>query len=208
MSREEHDPEDRRTTRSSRRNTQPTDRLTPGGASYGEPINPNWRGERATGRNRRAQEIPSSRQEFVLWLQDGGWRILAIVGLVAILAIFALIFLSGTRKPLPRLTPTAAPLIGESGRPEQPSVTPPVSPTAQLGSQGGAQFRVFNTGTEGLLLRPDPNTNNQPIKTLPEGTIVTIIGDDSVGPDRIWKHVRDPDGAEGWVASDWLQPVR
>ena len=209
MSREEHDSEDTRTTRSSRRTKEPTDRLTPGGASYGDPINPNWRGDRVTGRNRRTQTIPSSRQEFMLWLQYGGWRIMAIVGVIAILAIFALIFLSGTRKPLQRPEPTAASQIGESGQADLPSPTPPISPTAQPVPQGGgAQFRVFNTGSEGLLLRPEPNTNNQPIKTLPEGTIVTIIGVDSSGPDHVWKHVRDPDGTEGWVASDWLEPVQ
>ena len=47
----------------------------------------------------------------------------------------------------------------------------------------------------------------RPIKTLPEGTIVTIIGADYVDQATIWKHVRDPDGTEGWVMSPWVQPV-
>jgi len=46
-----------------------------------------------------------------------------------------------------------------------------------------------------------------PIKTLPEGTIVTVVGEDSVQPDRVWKRVRDPEGAEGWAAADYLAPV-
>jgi hypothetical protein len=72
----------------------------------------------------------------------------------------------------------------------------------------GAQFQVINTGSEGLFLRPNPNTDNQVLMTLEEGSIVTIIGEDFVGPDRIWKNVRAPDGTEGWAASDWLQPVQ
>ena len=212
MSLEEHDPEDPRVTRSSRRNTHQTDRLSPDGSSYGDPYNPNWRSDRVTGRNRKTQAIPSSRQEFMLWLQYGGWRYLAIVGLIAIIAISALIFFNGTRKPLVTAQPTVEPSINESLLRDLPSPTPApsaaTSPPAVSGASGGAQFRVFNTGTEGLFLRPDPNPNNEPIKTLPDGTIVTIIGEDSVGPDRVWKHVRDPEGSEGWVASDYVQPVQ
>lgn len=80
-------------------------------------------------------------------------------------------------------------------------------PTAPASTPSLVQFRVVNTGGTGLSVRPEPNTNSQPLKTLPEGMIVTMIGDDSVGPDRVWKHVRDPDGVEGWVGADFLQPV-
>jgi SH3 domain-containing protein len=209
MSREEHDPEDMRTTRSSRRSNQPTDRL-PGRSDYGDPVNPNWRSERMTGRNRRTQTLPTSRQELMLWLQYGGWRFLAIGAAIAIIAIFGFLFFSQNRRPLVRVAPTAEPQIGQT-LPELPSPTPPISATTQLtspGISGGAQFRVFNTGSDGLFLRSDPSSANQPIKTLPEGTIVTIIGEDSFGSGHVWKHVRDPDGAEGWVAADFLQPVQ
>jgi hypothetical protein len=211
MSREEHDPEDMRTTRPSRRKSQPTDRL-PDLVDYGDPVNPNWRSDRVAGRNRKGQALPSSRQEFMLWLQYGGWRILAIGAAIAIIVIFGLIFFSQnfSQNPRPLALPTEDPFTGQT-LPELPSATPPISATTQLaspGASGGAQFRVFNTGSDGLFLRSEPNTNNQPLKTLPEGMVVTIIGDDSVGPDRVWKHVRDPDGTEGWVAADFLQPVQ
>jgi len=209
MSREEQDPEDVRTTRSSRRSNQPTERLT-GRSDPGDPVNPNWRSERVTGRNRRTQTLPSSRQEFMLWLQYGGWRFLAIAATVAIIAILGLIFISQNSRPLARATPTPESSIGQT-LPELPSPTPPISATTQIdssGAGGGAQFRVMNTGSEGLFLRPDPSSSNQPIKTLPDGTIVTIIGEDSVGADHVWKHVRDPDGTEGWVAADFVEAVQ
>jgi Bacterial SH3 domain len=209
MSREEQDPEDVRTTRSSRRSNQPTERLT-GRADPSDPVNPNWRSERVTGRNRRTQTLPSSRQEFMLWLQYGGWRLLAIAVAVAVIAILGVIFISQNSRPLTRATPTAESGIGQA-LPELPSPTPPISATTQLdasGAGGGAQFRVLNTGSEGLFLRPEPNSDNAPIKTLPDGAIVTIIGDDSVGVDHVWKHVRDPEGTEGWVAADFVAPVQ
>lgn len=209
MSPEEQDPEDVRTTRSSRRSNQPTERLT-GRADPGDPVNPNWRSERVTGRNRRTQTLPSSRQEFMLWLQYGGWRFLAIGATVVIIAILAVIFIPKNSRPLARATPTAESGIGQA-LPELPSPTPLLVATPQIessGAGGGVQFRVLNTGAEGLFLRSDPSSNNAPIKTLPDGTLVTIIGDDSVGADRVWKHVRDPDGTEGWVAADFVEPAQ
>jgi hypothetical protein len=212
MSREEYDPLDERAARSSRRTNQPTDRLSSGGRDYGEPINRNWRADRAAARGRTTQTLPTSRQEFMLWLQYGGWRIVAIAAAVAVFAIFVLIFWNGSRRPLPqRPQPTAAAAFNLPPVDQPTPTTRPITPTAALpipGTTGGAQFRVFNTEGLGLFLRPEPNTNNQPIKTLPDGTIVTIIGEDFVGPDRVWKHVRDPEGSEGWVASDFLEPVQ
>ncbi|HJZ49560.1 MAG TPA: SH3 domain-containing protein [Roseiflexaceae bacterium] len=217
MGREERDPQDARTTRSTRRTTQPTDRLDDEGPVYGEPVNPDWRGSRSTRRGRRSQGLPSSRQEFVLWLQYGGWRVLlAAAALVAVL--IALIYItrmpSSASSPFGKPTESAAagqaPLL-----PVQPTVTPrAITPTLEIArngtaaSGGGAQFRVFNTGTEGLFLRPDHSSEGTPLKTLPEGTIVTVIGEDFSAPNRVWKHVRDPEGTEGWAAADFLQAVQ
>jgi hypothetical protein len=94
--------------------------------------------------------------------------------------------------------------------PEQPTVTPePLTSTLSLTPTTplNVRLRVQGTGALGLFLRPEPNRNSTPIKTLPEGTIVTVVGEDSVQPDRVWKRVRDPEGAEGWAAADYLAPV-
>jgi hypothetical protein len=218
MGREERDPQDARTTRSSRRDTQPTDRLGAEGPQYGDPVNPDWRGARAGRRGRKTQGLPSSRQEFVLWLQYGGWRVLlAAAVLVAIL--IGLIYVTRmppqAASPFGRPTQVAVSGSGPLSVPILPTVTPAViSPTLTIepvgasNSSSGAQFRVVNTGTEGLFLRPDHSTDGPPVKTLPEGTIVTVIGADFSGPDFVWKHVRDSEGAEGWAAAKFLQAVQ
>ena len=215
MERGEHDAHDARTTRSSRRETQPTERLREDAPVYGEPINPNWRSERSTGRGRRSQSMPSSRQEFLLWLQYGGWKIIAAAGVVAALAIAFIIIVrtGGPLKPLPmnQAEPENVTLNDPLIVPEQQATTTPPPATIQIEAPPpaqGAQFQVINTGSEGLFLRPNPNTDNQVLTTLEEGAVVTIIGEDFVGPDRVWKNVRAPDGTEGWAASDWLQPVQ
>ena len=216
MGREEQDPYDARTTRSSRRSdTEPTDRLGAGrAAAPSDPVNPDWRGSRVTRRNRRSQGLPSSRQEFILWLQYGGWRVVA-AAVVVVACLIGLIYVTRTPKAVPQFgRPTEqAGVAGAGGAglpviasPTPGAAQPTVAPTAD--PAGGAQFQVVNTGPEGLFLRPDHNTNQPPVKTLPDGSLVTIAGPDFSGPDRVWKHVRDAEGAEGWVAADFLQIVQ
>ena len=219
MGREERDPQDARTTRSARRTTQPTDRLDEAAPDLSDPVNPDWRGSRAARRGRRSQGLPTSRQEFVLWLQYGGWRVLLAAGALVVVLI-GLIYL--TRMPSsaasPFGKPTEAAALGEAPiLPLQATVTPRViTPTLQIAqndtgagaTSGGAQFRVFNTGAEGLFLRPDHSSDGTPLKTLSEGSIVTIVGEDFSAPDRVWKHVRDAVGTEGWAAAEFLQAVQ
>ena len=217
MGREEGDPYDARTTRSSRRSdTEPTDRLGTGREPAGDPVNPDWRNSRVARKNRRSQRLPSSRQEFILWLQFGGWRAL-LAAVVLVLVLIGMIYI--TRLPRNAATPFAQPtspasVAGSGGSSGLPLVATPTTsartpaPTAGASATGGAKFRVVNTGAEGLFLRPDHNTDQPPVKTLPEGSIVTIVGQDFSGPDRVWKHVRDAEGAEGWVAADFLQAAQ
>ena len=219
MGREERDPLDARTTRSTRRTTEPTDRLDDAEPAFNDPVNPDWRGARTARRGRRSQGLPSSRQEFVLWLQYGGWRVLLAAG-VLVVVLIGLIYL--TRLPSNASSPFTQPTQSAAAAdvpilPLQPSVTPRViTPTLEIAQNGtgtgtaggGAQFRVFNTGPEGLFLRPDHTTEGTPLKTLPDGSIVSIIGEDFSAPDRVWKHVRDAAGSEGWVAAEFLQAVQ
>ena len=218
MGREERDPQDARTTRSTRRPTQPIDRSDDAEPAFHDPVNPDWRGSRTARRPRRSQGLPTSRQEFVLWLQYGGWRVLLAAGLLVVVLI-GLIYL--TRMPSNAASPFGAPTEAAAVEappilPLQPSITPRViTPTLQIaqndtgtGGTGGVQFRVFNTGAEGLFLRPDHSTEGTPIKTLNDGSIVTVAGEDFSAPDRVWKHVKDATGAEGWVAAEFLQAVQ
>lgn len=207
MSWDDRDTHDMRTGRPSRRDTQPTDRLAPDDLRYADPVNPNWRGERASSRMRRTQTLPSSRQEFLLWLQYGGWRFAGAVVAVLLLGLLFVVLSSSGPKPLQieQNEPVVEEPLNQQLLVPQPSVTPVLTTPTSIPQLSGARFRVFNTGVEGLFLRPAPNTNNVPIKTLQDGTIVTVVGEDHVGPDRVWKQVRDAEGAQGWVAAEYLQ---
>jgi hypothetical protein len=215
MDRDDYEPDDARTTRSGRRSNPPTDRLSPSEIGYDAQSSRNWRADRAQ-RGRRTSSMPFSRQEFALWLQHGGLRIVLMIAAFTGVVIIGMLLWRGGR-PLQLATPTPEPAVANPPLlPSLPTVTPAISPTASIVSQGvegsganqdGARFQVSGTGAEGLFLRPDHNVDNPPVKTLQEGSIVTIIGEDFSGPDRVWKHIRDAEGTEGWAASEFLKPA-
>lgn len=209
MERDSGDPFDPHAPRPPRREQRNTERLR--SDDHAEPVNPAWRRTRSARRQPRSGA--SFSQELILWLQYDGWKF--VLAAIAIVLTGVVLFLLSQENPPEPLRPSDVasnpqPQIVLTPLPEQPTVTPdPITSTLTLTptTPVNVQLRVKGTGALGLFLRPAPNTNNTPIKTLPEGTIVTVIGEDSVQPDRVWKRVRDPEGAEGWVAADYLEPM-
>jgi hypothetical protein len=211
MARDDQTPPDPRATRTMRRDQPSTDRLGQGGA-HGDPLNPNWRSDRAGARTRPSRSMPFSRQEIALWLQYGGWRFLLAAAAIVLVAA-ALYILSQPVTPLPLAgeEPAAAPAVLAPTLPALATATPSAAtpaPTPAPASAAGQQLRVTGTEGLGLFLRSAPSTNNQPIKTLPDDTIVTVLEGPTTAEGRTWLRIRDAAGAEGWVASDFLKPAQ
>jgi hypothetical protein len=57
---------------------------------------------------------------------------------------------------------------------------------------------VGNTDGEGVYVRNTPVMSDR-VRAYADGTALTIIGDDVDGDGQHWKHVRTPDGLEGYV---------
>lgn len=57
-----------------------------------------------------------------------------------------------------------------------------------------------NTDGEGVYLRKTPAMEDR-VQAYPDGTALTIIGDDVDGDGQRWHHVKTPDGLEGYVPS-------
>jgi len=111
----------------------------------------------------------------------------------------------------PAATPTTsaptsvAPTVAAS--PSRPAIPPtattataPAKPTAAPAPSAANTVYVGNTDGEGVYIRKTPNMDDK-LKAYADGTALTIIGDDVDSNDQHWKHVRAPDGTEGYVPS-------
>lgn len=186
-----------------------TERLAQSGDEWStrEPVNPGWRSERSTTRvAQRRGALPSSPQEFQIWLQTGGWRYAVGIGvlvLVLLIALMALLTSNTGEAALPADEPPlsgAGTTSGTLGEPQTlpPTAAPPTAPPAP------SFYVVGGTDGLGLLLRPQPSTDGAALATIPDGTRVERIGEDVAGADRVWRKVRTPSGQEGYVAAEFL----
>jgi len=64
---------------------------------------------------------------------------------------------------------------------------------------------VINVGSNDAVLRRAPATGER-VASWPGGTDIVWLGEEQQVAGRGWKKVRDPDGNEGWMASDLLAP--
>lgn len=107
-----------------------------------------------------------------------------------------------TATPQPPPPPTAAPAVAPSPspRPATPTGAPAPKPTSTPESNASNTVWVGNTDGEGVYLRNTPVMSDRN-GAYPDGTELTVIGDDVDGDGQHWKHVRTPDGLEGYVPS-------
>jgi hypothetical protein len=105
--------------------------------------------------------------------------------------------LSAVGSPVPGASPS--PVTG--GTVISPSASP--SPSA---AAAGVKMKIGNTEGQGANMRQRPSTTAPILRTLPESTVVEVIGGETNAEGRSWRNVRDPGGATGWVASDLLSP--
>jgi len=167
-----------------------------------------WQTQEAQRASRRAL-FDTERQVYLDRIRRG--RLVAL-GLIALAVVLAVVNVGGSAiaypppTPTPTLTPTATPLpptIGPSPTPTfPPTDTPtpgPPSPTARPQTA-----TVTGAGSIGLRLRDAPNGNL--IDYLADGTVVTLLPDAPVRTDDglEWRHVVDPQGREGWVATQYI----
>jgi hypothetical protein len=95
--------------------------------------------------------------------------------------------------------PTTGP--GAERTPEPtPVTTAPEKPA-------GDQVKVGNTDGGGANLRERPGATAPIVKTIPDGTVLRIVGADQAMDGKPWRNVRDEGGAQGWMAAELLEPA-
>jgi hypothetical protein len=78
-----------------------------------------------------------------------------------------------------------------------PQATPTPQPPETSQSSSDTVY-VGNTDGEGVYVRATPSMADR-VRAYPDGTPLTIIGDDVDGDGQHWKHIKTPDGLEGYV---------
>lgn len=101
------------------------------------------------------------------------------------------------------LPATAAPSAVATATRVAPTATATAAPkptnTPEPSTNAAAQkVYVGNTDGEGVYLRKTPNMDDK-LTAYADGTELTVVGDDVDNAGQTWKHVKTPDGTEGYV---------
>jgi polysaccharide biosynthesis protein PslG len=73
------------------------------------------------------------------------------------------------------------------------------------GATAGDRLKVVGTDGDGVSLRAAPSTTAARLKTIPEGAILTALGELRNADGHDWLSVKDQTGAKGWVAADYVK---
>jgi hypothetical protein len=93
----------------------------------------------------------------------------------------------------------ALPLPVEDG----PVLGPVVPPPAVEKPRSRPSLAVVGVGLQGLVMRSEPGGGER-LQLVPEGMDLRDLGEEREAGGRDWRKVAHPDGAIGWVASDFL----
>ncbi len=102
----------------------------------------------------------------------------------------------------PTVAPTIVPTVARAAPSAvpSPSPSPPPRPTATTVVANATTVWVGNTDGQGVFVRKTPVMADR-VRAYPDGTALTVVGDDVDGDGQHWKHVKTPDGLEGYVPS-------
>lgn len=104
--------------------------------------------------------------------------------------------------PTPGAAVSPSPAQAAASPSPSPAAAATAAPTESAPATPSNVVYVGNTDGEGVYLRKTPNMEDR-LQAYPDGTRLTIIGDDVEGDGQTWKHVRAPDGSEGYVPAQY-----
>lgn len=106
-----------------------------------------------------------------------------------------------TRVVAPAIQPTVpAPAATRTPVPATPTTRPEPTSTPAIAA---SVVWVGNTGGSGVYVRRTPSSTDR-LRAYGDGTQLTVIGEDVSGDGQQWKHVRAPDGLEGYVPATYV----
>jgi hypothetical protein len=98
------------------------------------------------------------------------------------------------------VAPTVAPTVARAAASAAPSPVARATAAAAEPANAATTVYVGNTDGEGVYIRKTPAMADR-VRAYPDRTPLTVVGNDVDGDGQHWKHVRAPDGLEGYVPS-------
>jgi hypothetical protein len=109
---------------------------------------------------------------------------------------------SAPAAPAPTVAPTVAraPASAVPSAAPSPSPSPPpaAAPATAAPAARAQTVYVGNTDNQGVYVRRTPAMADR-VRAYPDKTALAVIGDDVDAEGQKWKHIRTPDGLEGYV---------
>jgi hypothetical protein len=133
----------------------------------------------------------------------------AFVGLfLAICLVVGVSWLAAPRRVLQPLAvasaqsaaPESAPQVQPTPIPAPVVVAPEPPPVERV--------KVAFTNGSGVNLRARASERAQRLRTMPEGTVLEIVGADETADGQTWRNVRDTTGTSGWVSGKFVARVQ
>jgi uncharacterized protein YgiM (DUF1202 family) len=107
-----------------------------------------------------------------------------------------------TPTPTATATPSSTPVpAGPTATPD-PSEGGPAEPTPEP-----ERVEVYGTGSQGANLRAQPGLISSGLRSLPDGSQVTVVGDDELVDGITWRQVETEDGVRGWLAQEVVKSL-
>jgi hypothetical protein len=132
----------------------------------------------------------------------------ALVGLA--LAVFVVVGVSWLASPrrvdsplvtVAQAAPAPIATMVPTPIPAPPVNTPEPTPAVE-------RVKVSFTNGSGVNLRAKAGERGQRLKTMPEGTVLEVVGADETADGLTWRHVRDTAGTSGYVAGKFVARIQ
>ena len=87
------------------------------------------------------------------------------------------------------------------------SATPDASAAEPVEPPEPERVEVVGTGTQGANLRAQPGLRGSVLRSVPDGSQLTIVGEDQTADGIVWRHVQAEDGTTGWLAVEVVRSL-
>ena len=135
----------------------------------------------------------------------------ALIGLaLAVFVVVGVSWLAAPRRADPPLVAVSSASSAQASAPAAPVVVPTPIPAPVVTPEptpAPERVKVSFTNGSGVNLRARAGERGQRLKTMPEGTILEVIGGEETADGIAWRNVRDASGTAGWVASKFVAKV-